>query len=297
MRFLTLGKSSAVAIMAAAVVFQAPFAGAAEHRDNDPIEPFAIADGLYYVGSTDIASYLFVTRDGLILIDGGLADTAPQILKNIATLGFQPRQVKILLNTHGHFDHAAGFAQLKRETGATFYASKADGDLIAHGGKGDFFLGPLYGDRPTAYEPLKPDRTLSDGEKISLGGVTLTAHITAGHTKGCTTWTFPATVAGKTEQGLILCSNSILRGYKLVNNPAYPGQAADYEKSYAFWRAAPCDLFLASHGHFIGFPEKRAALLAGKADAFVDPKGCKAFFDATYADFKAELDRQAAAAP
>lgn len=281
----------AVAVAAAALAFPAV---AAPH-DNDPTEPFAIGDGVWYVGASDIASYLFRTEDGLILIDGGYATTAPQILKNIRALGFEPKQVKILLSTHAHFDHAAGLAQIKRETGAAFYASKLDGDLIARGGHGDFFLkeDEKFGGDATIFEPVKPDRTLADGQKVTLGGVTLTAHLTPGHTKGCTSWTFPVTVAGKVEQALILCSNTVLPGYRLApGHESYPGIAADFEKSYAFWRAAPCDVFLASHGKFYDMQAKRAALLAGKKDAFVDPAGCKAWFDKGYAGFRAELKKQ-----
>ncbi|MEO8115803.1 MAG: subclass B3 metallo-beta-lactamase [Phenylobacterium sp.] len=261
-------------------------------NDNDPLAPFEIGEGVYYVGASDIAAYLFKTRAGLILIDGGYDTTAPQILAKIKTLGFDPRQVKIILNTHGHLDHAGGIAQIKRETGATFYASALDGPLIARGGKGDFGLGDL-----AAYPPVTPDRVVADGQKISLGGVTLTAHLTPGHTRGCTTWTFGVTVAGKLRQALVLCSNSVLPPYRLAaGQESYPGITADYEKSYAYWRSAPCEVFLASHGGFYNMQAKRKALLAGKADAFVDPQGCKAFFDKGYTGFRAELAKQQAAA-
>jgi metallo-beta-lactamase class B len=284
----TIGILGAVAITAAAFAFPA----AAAPHDNDPIAPFEIGEGVYYVGASDITSFLFKTRDGLILIDGGYDTTAPQILANIRTLGFDPKQVKIILNTHGHLDHAGGIAQLKRETGATFYASELDGALIARGGKGDFGLG----DR-AAYPPATPDKIVTDGEKISLGGVMLTAHLTPGHTRGCTSWTFPIRVAGKVRQALLLCSNSVLPPYKLVpGHDSYPGIAADYEKSYAFWRSAPCEVFLGSHGIFFDMQAKRAALLAGKTDAFVDPAGCKAWFDKGYAGFKATLAKQQAEA-
>ena len=286
------GISGAVAIAAAALAFSAPNSALAAPHDNDPIEPFAVADGVWYVGASDIASYLFKTRAGLILLDGGYDTTAPQILANIATLGFDPKAVKILLSTHGHLDHAGGLAQLKRETGATLYASALDGALMTRGGKGDFGLG----DR-APYPPVTPDRTLVDGQAVSLGGVTLTAHLTPGHTRGCTTWTAPVTVAGKVRQALILCSNSILPPYRLdAAHESYPGIAADYEKSYAFWRSAPCEVFLASHGIFFDMQAKRAALLAGKTDAFVDPAGCKAWFDKGYAGFKATLASQQAQA-
>jgi metallo-beta-lactamase class B len=287
-RLKSYGILGAVAVTAAAFAFPA----CAAPHDNDPVAPFEIGEGVYYVGASDITSFLFKTRDGLILIDGGYDTTAPQILANIRTLGFDPKQVKIILNTHGHLDHAGGIAQLKRETGATFYASELDGALIARGGKGDFGLG----DR-ASYPPATPDKIVTDGEKISLGGVTLTAHLTPGHTRGCTSWTFPIRVAGKVRQGLLLCSNSVLPPYRLVpGHDSYPGIAADYEKSYAFWRSTPCEVFLGSHGIFFDMQAKRAALLAGKTDAFVDPAGCKAWFDKGYAGFKATLAKQQAEA-
>lgn len=286
--------SKAFGILGAVAIAAAAFAlpAAALPHDNDPVAPFEIGDGVYYVGASDITSFLFKTRDGFILMDGGYDTTAPQILANIRTLGFDPKQVKILLNTHGHLDHAGGFAQLKRETGATLYASALDGALMARGGKGDFGLGDI-----APYPAVTPDKIVSDGGKISLGGLTLTAHLTPGHTRGCTSWTFPIKVAGKVRQALLLCSNSVLPMYRLAGpRESYPGIAADYEKSYAFWRAAPCEVFLASHGFFFDMQSKRAALEAGKTDAFVDPQGCKAYFDKTYEGFKATLAKQQAEA-
>jgi metallo-beta-lactamase class B len=278
------------AALASATVLAAVPAAALPH-DNDPVAPFKIGEGLYYVGASDITSFLFVTRAGMILLDGGYDTTAPQILANIRTLGFDPRQVKVLISSHGHLDHAGGFARLKRETGATLYSSAADGALMTRGGKGDFGLGDV-----AAYPPVTPDRTVKDGQQVSLGGWTLTAHLTPGHTRGCTTWTFPVTVAGKVRQGLALCSTTILSMYRLDKaHESYPGIAADYEKSYATWRRLPCEVFLASHGQFFGMKEKRAALETGKADAFVDSAGCKAWFDKGYAAFHETLARQEAA--
>jgi metallo-beta-lactamase class B len=260
---------------------------------HQPYPPFKIAEGLYYVGASDYAAYLIETKAGLIVIDGGDAPTGTQVLANIRTLGFDPKRVKILLNTHGHFDHAGGLAQIKRETGAKLLASAADGALMARGGKGDFF----FGDR-LAYDPVTPDGTLRDGEKVTLGGVTLTAHITAGHTRGCTTWTFPVKVSEgpriNTRQVLVHCSNSVLPGYRIGRQETYPGQTADYEKSYRFWRSAKCEVFLASHGQFFHMKEKRAAIVMD-GNPFVDPAGCKAFFDKGYAGFQAELAKQNAA--
>lgn len=256
---------------------------------NEPFAPFQIADGLYYVGGEDWTSYLIVTKAGLIVIDGGDAKVGRQVVGNIRTLGFDPANVKILLNTHEHFDHAAGLAEIKKAAPKLkFYASAADGAIVAQGGRGDPFL---KGDR-FYYEPVKVDVTVKDGDKVSLGGWTLTAHITGGHTPGCTTWTFPVTVAGKVRQALDLCSATVLPGYKLGKVETYPGQTAAYEASFRTWRALPCEVFIASHGGFYGMKAKKAALEAGKADAFVDPAGCKRFVDGAEAKFQAELKKQ-----
>jgi len=279
---------------AAFAVLAAMAVAAAAHAQppadpHAPFPPFKIGEGLYYVGADDYAAYLIVTRAGLIVIDGGDAVVGKQVVGNIRALGFDPAQVKILLNTHEHFDHAGGLAEIKRAAPrAKFYASAKDGAIIAAGGKGDPFL---KGQR-FEYEPVKPDATLKDGQKVSLGGWTLTAHITPGHTPGCTTWTFPVTVAGRVRQALDHCSSSVLPGYRLGKVETYPGQTADYEKSFATWKRLPCEVFLGSHGQFFGLKAKKAALDAGKADAFVDPEGCKAFYARAEATFRAELKKQ-----
>jgi metallo-beta-lactamase class B len=253
---------------------------------NEPTAPFPIGDGLYYVGAADIAAYLISTDEGLILIDGGYESTAPQILANLKTLGFDPRQVKILLNTHAHPDHAGGLAALKKATGATLYASAEDGALLARGGMGDFLLGDTM-----PFPAVKPDRILADGETITLGAVTLTAHLTPGHTRGCTTWSFPVKVDGAVRQALVLCGLTLLPGTKLKDNLAYPAIASDYEKSYATWARLPCEVFLAPNSKVFHGAEKRAAMKPGAPNPFVDPEGCKAYLIESKARFDAELKR------
>ena len=277
----------APAVLALAVFAATPGITAVQAA-NAPYPPFKIGESLYYVGAADYASYLIATRAGLIVIDGGDAATGHQVLANIRALGFDPRRVKILLNTHQHFDHAAGLAEIQQASGAKLYASAADGAVIAAGGRGDPFL---KGER-FYYAPVKPAVTVKDGQKVSLGGWTLSAHITGGHTKGCTTWTFPVTVAGKTRQALVHCSSSVLPGYKLGRIETYPGQTADFERSFATWKSLPCEVFLGSHGQFFDMQAKRKALDAGDASAFVDPAGCRAFYVTAEAAFRAELAKQ-----
>ncbi len=286
----TVALAAAVFVSAPTAAQQAPGTG----TDNQPIPPFRIADDLYYVGASDIAAYLIVARGGLIIIDGGYEKTAPMILQNIRTLGFEPGQVKVLLNTHAHLDHAGGLAMLKRETKAQLWAMGPDAELLQRGGKGDFGLG----DR-APYEPVRVDRVLKDGDTVTVGNYALTAHLTAGHTRGCTTWTFtaPDTRGGKrvARQVLLLCSNSVLPMYRLAGQESYPGIAADYEKSYAFWKSAPCEIFLGSHGQFFNMNAKRPKLTLD-TNPFVDPEGCRAYFERGYAAFKDTLAKQQAAA-
>lgn len=280
-------------ILGTVAVLAAVFASGAAAQDaatwNKPVKPFKIGEGLYYVGALDLTSFLFVSKAGLIVLDGGDAVVGKQVAANIRALGFDPAQVKILLNTHQHFDHAAGLAEIRKAApNAKLYASAADAPIIAAGGKGDPFLkGKAY-----EYEAVPVARTLRDGDKVTLGEWTLTAHVTGGHTAGCTTWTFPVKVAGAVRQGLVHCSSSVLPGYRLGRTETYPGITAAYQKSFATWKSLPCDVFLASHGAFFGLQAKSKALAAGKADAFVDPAGCKAFYAKAEAGFRAELKRQ-----
>ena len=271
-----------------------PHAPYAEANWTQPIEPFRIAGDIYYVGAKDLTSYLIVTPKGDILLDVGVNENAAMVQANIRKLGFDPRQIKIILNSHAHLDHAGGIAAMKAFTHARFVASARDKPVLESGGRADFKFGP----KPQ-FPAVKVDQVVEDGGQVTLGGVTMTAHLTPGHTKGCTTWTMPVLVDGQTRQALFLCSLSILPGYKLVGDPAYPEMSADYAHSYAVLHALPCDVFLASHGMFYGILAKRQAMLDHPAapNPFVDPAGCKAFFDKNEAAFRQKLAAAQASHP
>jgi metallo-beta-lactamase class B len=255
---------------------------------NQPVPPFRILGNLYYVGANEITSFLIVTTAGDILLDGGFEETAPQIEANIRKLGFHLSEVKILLNSHAHLDHAGGLAELKRATGAALYASVADAPMLESGGHGDFF----FGDRLT-FPPVKPDRLLRDGDAVRLGGMELTAHLTAGHTKGCTTWTATLEENGARYHAVFVCSTSVVSGYRLVGNAAYPDIAEDYANTFRTLRSLPCDVFLGSHGSFFGLTEKREALAAGApSNPFLNPGQYRTFLDRSEAAFREELRRQ-----
>lgn len=258
----------------------------AEYRAwNQPIKPLHLIGNIYYVGATEVSSFLITAPEGDILLDGGFAETAPQILANIKTLGFDPRDVKILINSHAHFDHAAGLAALKRATGAKLVVSKPDSALIARGGHGDF----AWGDQLT-FEPVVADHTVHDGETITLGSTTIVAHITPGHTRGCTTWTTTVDDAGVKRDVVFACSFSA-PGYQLVENKKYPTIREDFQRSFAIMRSLPCDVLLAPHGSIFHLKEK-IARLGTTPNPFVDPAECKAYVDESEKAFDAKVLEQ-----
>src|SRR5215467_6835999 len=200
-----------------------------------PITPFRIAGNLYYVGSQDLASYLIVTPEGDVLINSNLETSVPQIRASVEKLGFHFEDVKILLISHAHGDHDAGSAQIKKLTGAQYMVMEGDVPVVQSGGKADF----QYPDG--LYPPAKVDRVLHDGDEVKLGGVVLTARLTPGHTKGCTTWMLTANDAGKSYNVVIVGSPNVNPGYKLVNNDKYPEIRSDYEKTLRTQKQMPCE--------------------------------------------------------
>lgn len=216
-----------------------------------PFEPRRIVGNIYYVGSNLISSFLIV-------------EMLPQVTANIAKLGFKPQDVKLLLNSHGHFDHCGGFAEFKRKTRTTVVASKLDGELMTRGGKEDFYWGD-----DLAYEPVKPDRIISDGETVQLGDVTLTAYLTPGHTEGCTSWSMRVSEDGKDYDVLFLCGLTV-SPYKLTNNDKYPNIVRDERGTLKRLRGMHADVLLASHGFYFDLEGKAARQKAGAPNPFVD---------------------------
>jgi metallo-beta-lactamase class B len=261
----------------------------AQTDDNKPVAPFRIAGNLYYVGAIEIASYLITTPEGHFLLDGGYVETAPQIERNITELGFKLTDVKFLLNSHAHCDHAGGLAELKKVTGAKLLASEGDAPLLRSGGHGDF----RFGDR-LAFPPIEPDKIVHDGESIQLDNQIMIAHLTPGHTKGCTTWTTKIRDGNKVYDVVFVGSQSVL-DYKFVGQESYPGITHDFEKSFALLNHLPCDIFLASHGSLFHFTEKHDRLIHGDANAFIDPNGYKIYLGHSEQDFRNKLDEQKAA--
>jgi len=258
-----------------------------------PFPAFRIAGNLYYVGSEDLAAYLIVTPQGNILINSNLPSSPPQIKKAIESLGFKFNDTKILLISHGHFDHCAGSAEIKRETGAKYEVMEQDVPVVESGGHTDFHYGA---DKSMWFPPTKVDRVLHDGDTVSLGGTMLTAHLTAGHTKGTTTWTLDETEGGRTLHVVIVGSPNVNPGYKLVGNQTYPQIASDFSHQFEVLKKLTCDVFLGAHGGYFDLLAKYDRFKKGDKNAFIDPEGYKAYVADRQQAFEKALHRQSSAA-
>jgi metallo-beta-lactamase class B len=265
------------------------------------IAPFQIADNLYYVGSQDLASYLVVTPDGNILINANLATSPPQIRASVEKLGFRWGDTRILLNGQAHFDHMGGAAQVILETHAKNMVMDGDVSVVETGARTDF-LSPSP-NIPT-YTPVHVDRVLHDEDTVSLGGVILTAHKTAGHTRGCTTWTMrshlPGEPAGTSRNIVIVGGVSFWSEYHFVATPthpaSYPGIAQDFQHTFVVLRALPCDVFLGAHGRYFDMLTKLKRYPKDGPRVFIDPAGYKDFVADAQQTFEQALTKQQAAA-
>jgi len=256
---------------------------------TEPFPAFRIAGNLYYVGSKGLANYLITTPQGHILINSDLEANVPLIRASIESLGFKFTDVKILLISHAHWDHNAGSAMIKKLTGAKYMVMDSDVPVVESGGKSDF----QYGNDPAnLYPPTKVDRVLRDGDEVKLGDAVLTARLTPGHTKGCTTWTMKVKDGGKTRDVVIVGSPNVNPGYKLVGNSVYPRIAEDFERTFRVLNSLPCDYFLGAHGAYFDMETKYAQMKAGVSTAFIDPVGYKNYVADRERAFRKELAKQ-----
>lgn len=254
-----------------------------------PFPPHKIAANVYYVGSKDLASYLITTPQGHILINSNLEASVPSIQQDVEHLGFRFSDVKILLISHAHFDHCAGSALIKQLTGAKYMVMEGDVPVVEDGGRSDFH----YGSSPEfLFKPAKVDRVLHDGDEVRLGDVVLTAHLTAGHTKGCTTWTLQVRDDGRLYNVVIVGSPNVNPGYKLVHNSRYPQIAEDYERTFQVLKSLPCDIFLGAHGGYYGMAAKFGRVGKPGSNPFIDPGGYKDYVADRELAFHAELAKQ-----
>ena len=249
----------------------------------EPIEPVRIVGQIYYVGTHGLGAYLITTPAGHILLDGGMPSSAKDIETSIRKLGFEPEDIRMLLVTHAHVDHAGTTAYFKRLSDATLAVMARDVENMKSGGKTD----PIYGNNPAFYfPPVKPDRVLKDFDRVSVGNVTLTARLTAGHTQGCTTWITNIVDGGKTYTVVFPGSSNVNHGSRLVDDPSYPGIAEDFRHTFIILESLRPDIWLTAHSDLFGFDDKRAAAVDRGVAAWVDPDGYRNYV----ADSKAAFD-------
>jgi metallo-beta-lactamase class B len=256
---------------------------------NAPTEPFRVVGNVYYVGTAGLSSFLITSPQGHVLIDTGLPEANPQIKANIEKLGFKVADIKQLLNTHAHLDHTGGLAGLKQDTGAQLAASAADKPLL----EGGYYPGQ-ESDTALNFPPVKVDRVVGEGDKITVGAVTLTALMTPGHSPGCTTWTMTAQENGQDHRVVFFCSGSVALN-RLVGTPTHPGIVEDYRKTFARARDIKADVFLAPHPEMFQMKEKRALIREGGANPFVKEGEFNAYAVTLETAFETELAKQTAA--
>ena len=257
-----------------------------------PVAPFRIAGNLYYVGSKDLASYLIVTPQGDILINSSLPESVPLIRRSVEQLGFRFTDIKILLLSHAHWDHDAGSAAVIRETHARYMVMDGDVSVVVSGGATDFAYA-----KSNTYPAAKVDRVLHDGDQVKIGGTVLTAHKTAGHTRGCTTWTLQVKEGGRLLNAVIVGSWNVNPGFRLLDRPgqpaSYPGIAADYRHTFMVLKALPCDIFLGAHGAYFDMLAKLDRIKSGAPEnVWVDPAGYQAAVAEREQAFETELKNQ-----
>ena len=263
----------------------------AQNDWTEPFPAFRIADSLYYVGSKGLANYLITTPEGHILINSDFEANVPLIRNAVESLGFKFSDIKILLISHAHSDHCAASATIKKLTGAKYMVMEGDVPVVESGGKTDFF----YANEPEGqYPPTSVDRVLRDGDEVKLGGVVLTARVTPGHTKGCTTWTMKVKEGSHTRDVVIVGSPNVNPGYNLLNDTQYPEMKQDFERTFAVLKSLSCDYFLGAHGSYFDLERKYARFKAGATTAFIDPDGYKRFVADREQAFRRELRKQQA---
>lgn len=277
-----------LAALAAVLLGLAPAAAAPGNPPSwtAPYPPFHVIDNVYYVGTAGISAWLIATPRGLILIDVGMPQAAELVEGNIRALGFQPGDVKVLLVSHAHFDHAGGLAKVKRDTGAALMAGAGDRRALETG----TYVGS-ESRRDWDFPPVKVDHALADGEEVRLGGVVLTALATPGHTAGCTSYLMTVREAGKAHRAIFFCSASVAAN-RLAPDPQYPGIVADYRRTFARLKTLSPDIYLAPHAEFFDLAGKRAAMAPGRPNPFVKPGEFSAAVAAFEADFEAALAKQ-----
>src|SRR6186997_1871104 len=250
-----------------------------------PAEPFRIAGNFYYVGATDVAAFLITGPEGHVVLDGGYPTTARLIMASIAKLGFDLKDVKVLLNSEPHLDHAGGLTVLQQASGAQLWASDASADSLASGGDDPDAVLPLRALMwigVLGYPPPRVDHRFKDGDTIRVGPIALTAHVTGGHTRGCTSWSFPVRDGERVLNVVSACDLGLL------GRMGYSEQQADLERSFRVLRSLPADIWVTCHARWWGRYRKFVAssTATNPVEPFIDPDGYRAYIDAAEAELR-----------
>lgn len=262
---------------------------AREQHWNAPTEPFKIIGPLYYIATEGIASYLVNTGDGLILMNSGMKESGPLIESSVQKLGFRLTDIKIILVSHAHADHVGAIAYLKRISGAKLEVMDREKLLIESGGINDF----AYGSNPTFhFEPVKVDKVLQDGDSIKLGDITIHIFLTAGHTKGSTTFAMRLTEGGKSYKVVIADGSNINSEYRVFINPSYPGIADDLQKTFKTLQGLDPDIWLTWHTGIFHPTEKHNQSVSKGVAAWEDPDGYKTWINNNENKFNAEKNKE-----
>jgi metallo-beta-lactamase class B len=268
---------------------------------NKPVEPLRVVGPVHFVGTNELGAFLVTTPEGYVLIDGGLPESAPLIEQSIRKLGLDPRRIRVLLITQAHFDHVGSLAHFKQLSGARVEVMDGDVSLLESGGRTDYLFGDAAGRADAAsfrFEPAKVDRTLRDRDTVTLGGVTLTARKTPGHTPGSTTWLTTVEEGGRRYQVVFAASTSINPGTRLVDRPSYPGIAEDFAHAFEVLESLRPDVFLGGHTGFFDLEGKRARLGQGASgNPFVDPEMFRAHVASRKRAFEEYRAKERATAP
>lgn len=257
-----------------------------------PAEPFRAIGPIHYVGTQDLGAWLVTTPQGHVLVDGALGESAPLLERSVRALGFDPRDIKVLVTTQAHFDHVGSMAYFQRRSGAQVAVMDGDVGVLASGGRTDYLFGEksLSPQRQAWFDPVKVDRTLKDGDTVTVGDVTLTARKTPGHTPGSTTWLMKVTEEGRPLTVAFAASTGINPGTAFVKSPSYPGIAEDYAQAFTVLESLQPDVPLGSHAGFFDVWKKRDLQKSGaKPNPFIDPESFRAHVAARKKTFEAQI--------
>lgn len=260
---------------------------------NKPQEPFRVFGNTYYVGVTGLGSVLVTSDKGLILLDGGLTQSAPFIDASIRKLGFRTEDVRLIVNSHAHFDHAGGIAALQRASGAQVAASASGARAIEGGQPTADDPQHAFGREANAFPSVKGVRAVADGETLSVGDLAITAHLTPGHTPGSTTWTWRSCEGARCLDIVYADSLNAISapGFRFTGDASRPSVETAFRRSIATVASLPCEIMLAVHPGFTGMEQKlRRRQEERGSEPFVDPAACRVYA----ADAAKRLDQRVA---